>query len=107
MTELQAPGAKGEAPGVDLQKISVKIRTDAPPSLKLDPFLVVFGRWRTDAAHPAQWVDLADYAHMPNGPGIVLVGKLCNFSFDQTGGPTGLLYASKKGLNGPAEDRLK
>lgn len=107
MTELQVPGVRCQAPGIDLQRISVKILTDALPILKLDSFLNIFGRWRTDAAHPAQWVDLADYAHMPNGPGIVLVGKLCNFSFDLGAGAPGLLYAGKKGLAGTTEDRLK
>jgi len=90
----------------ELQRIAVKILTDAPPSLNLDPFLAIFGRWRTATAHPADWVDLADYAHMPRGPGIVLVGKRCNFSFDLGGAAPGLLYASKMGLEGAPEARL-
>jgi hypothetical protein len=91
---------------MDLQKVALKILTDAPVTLRLDPFLAIFGRWRTDSADPAQWVDLADYAHMTRGPGIVLIGRRCNFSFDLGTAAPGVLYVSKKGLEGGAEDRL-
>ena len=91
---------------LDLQRVCLKILTDAPVSQKLDPFLAIFGRWRTDAADPAQWVDLADYAHMARGPGIVLIGHRCNFSFDLGTAAPGVLYCSKQGLAGSLEARL-
>jgi hypothetical protein len=91
----------------DIQKISIKILTDAPVTLALDPILAIFGRWRTDTNHPAQWVDLADYAHMVRGPGIVLIGKRCNFSFDMGGAAPGILYSSKRELAGSPADRLR
>jgi len=92
---------------MDLQRVSLKILTDAPVTLNLDPFLVIFSRWRTDANHPAQWVDLADYAHMPRGPGIILIGHRCNFSFDLGTAAPGIQYLSKQGLEGSSEDRLR
>lgn len=92
---------------LDLQRISVKILTDAPPDLNLDPFLSIFSRWRTETEHPARWMDLADYAHMPRGPGIVLIGHMCNFSFDLGSAAPGILYVTKKGLEGALEDRIR
>lgn len=89
-----------------LQKIGVKILADAPAALRLDPILAIFGRWRADTSYPAEWVDLADYAHMAGGAGIVLVGKAANFSFDMGGAGPGILYVTKKGLHGALEDRL-
>ncbi len=56
---------------------------DAPPDFQLDPFLAIFGRWRQDKTHPAEWVDLADYAHMAEGPGILLAGHQGNFVVDR------------------------
>lgn len=91
----------------EIQRIAVKILTDAPQSLNLDPVLSIFARWRKDESHPAQWVDLADYAHMARGSGIVLIGRLCNFGFDMGLPAPGVLYASKKGLEGEPEDRLR
>jgi hypothetical protein len=91
----------------EIQKIAVKILTDAPQNLNLDPLLSIFARWRKDQSHPAQWVDLADYAHMSRGSGIVLIGRFCNFSFDMGLPAPGILYASKKGLEGEPEGRLR
>lgn len=91
----------------EIQKVSVKILSDAPQTLNLDPLLSVFARWRTESSHPAQWVDLADYAHMARGAGVVLIGHLCNFSFDMGAPGPGILYSTKKGLDGRIEDRLR
>jgi len=86
---------------MEFQKVSLKILSNAPVTLNLDPFLQIFARWRVQ-----DWVDLADYAHMTRGPGIVLVGQRANFSFDMGTSAPGVLYLSKKDLEGTAEDRL-
>jgi hypothetical protein len=97
---------------MDLQRIQVKLLSNAPASLDLNPFIEIFGRWRADRNHPAGWVDLADYAHVPRGPGIVLVGFNANFSFDMTadsngtGETPGILYFTKKGLSGSHLERI-
>lgn len=87
---------------MEFQKVSLKILSDAPVTLNLDPFLKIFGRWRA-----SDWVDLADYAHMTRGPGIVLIGHRANFSFDMGTSAPGVLYTSKKDLGGSAEERLR
>jgi len=87
---------------MEFQKVSLKILSDAPVTLNLDPFLQIFARWRVQ-----DWVDLADYAHMTRGPGIVLVGHRANFSFDMGTSAPGVLYLSKKDLEGTAEGRLR
>lgn len=90
----------------DLQRIHLKILVDAPAGLSLDPFLAIFGRWRHDKNHPAEWVDLADYAHMAKGPGVMLGGKQCNFCVSTDDPGLGLLYAGKKDFEGPVENRV-
>ncbi|MBI3933794.1 MAG: hypothetical protein HY316_03825 [Acidobacteria bacterium] len=90
----------------DLQRIHIKILTDAPADLKLGPFIEIFGRWRMEKDHQAGWVDLADYAHVPRGMGIVLVGFRANFSFDMSDPAPGILYAAKKGLTGTHAERI-
>ena len=90
----------------DLQRIHVKLLADAQPDLGLDPFLAIFGRWRQDKSHPSQWIDLADYAHMAKGPGILLVGKQGNFSANRDDPGLGLLYAGKAGFEGSEEERV-
>jgi len=89
----------------DLQRIQIKMAVVVPPDLGLDPLVGIFARWRQDKEHPAEWVDLADYAHVPQGPGIVLIGKRGNLSLDFSGFP-GILYAAKKGLGGTPVERI-
>jgi hypothetical protein len=89
-----------------LQRIQIKIQSDAPPGLRLDPFLEIFGRWRMEKEHPAEWVDLADYAHIARGPGVVLIGHQCNLALDVSDPGPGILYAAKKGLSGSSGERI-
>jgi hypothetical protein len=90
----------------DLQRIQIKIAADAPVGLPLEPFIEIFSRWRKET-HPAEWVDLADYAHLPRGPGIVLAGQRCNVAFDLTDPGPGILYTAKRGLTGSHAERLR
>ena len=91
---------------MDLQRINVKLLAGAPRDFSVDSFLAIFGRWRNDAENPAAWFDLADYAHMPKGAGVVLVGKQGNFSIDLGDPGPGLLYCGKKDYSGSVEQRI-
>ena len=90
----------------NLQRVQIKIPSDASAGINLDPFLEIFGRWRKDKKDPAEWVDLADYAHLTRGAGIILVGQRCNIAFDLTDPGPGFLYAAKKGLSGSHPERI-
>ena len=91
---------------LDLARIQVKILSNAAVDISLDPFLEIFNRWRKEK-HPLEWVDLADYAHVPKGPGIVLIGNRGNLSFDLGDPAPWILYAAKKGLTGTHRERLQ
>ena len=91
----------------NLQRIDVKLLLDCPPDPDLDQFLVIFDRWRKADDHPADWVDLADYAHMPGGPGILIAGKRDTFSVNLNPPGPGLLTSVRSGLEGLLEDRFR
>lgn len=91
----------------NLQRIDVKLLLDCPPDPDLDHFLVIFDRWRKADDHPADWVDLADYAHMPGGPGILIAGKRDTFSVNLNPPGPGLLTSVRSGLEGSLEDRFR
>ena len=91
----------------DLQRIDVKLLLDTPPHPDIDAFLVIFDRWRQRKDHPCDWVDLADYAHMPSGPGILIAGKRDRFAIDLNPPGPGLLTSTRAGLEGTLEDRFR
>lgn len=90
-----------------LQRIDVKLLLDAPPQPNLDAFLVIFDRWRRRSDHPCDWVDLADYAHMPTGPGILIAGKRDTFAINLNPPGPGLLTSTRRGLEGTLEERFR
>ncbi len=91
---------------MELQRINVKLFTDAAGKVALDPFLDIFARWREDTGPPYRWIDLADYAHVDHGPGVMMIGKQGNLGLDLADPGPGILYANKQGLAGTTEDRL-
>ena len=91
----------------DLHRIGIKIPcTDAAfPARELVP---VFHRWIQTAAIPGHLlVDVADYDHVPEGPGILLVAHEGNLGIDLIGGQLGLLYYRKQPLAGDLAARLR
>lgn len=91
---------------VDLQRIHLKLLAKAPSNFSVDPFLSIFARQRSEQENLERWVDLADYAHMPRGAGMLLVGHRANFSIDLGDPGPGFLYAGKLALTGSIEKRI-
>jgi len=52
-------------------------------------------------------LDVADYRHVPEGPGVVLIGHEGNYSVDNTDDRLGVRYNRKAALDGSNQDRLK
>jgi rhodanese-related sulfurtransferase len=92
---------------MDIQRVRVKLFAEAPEDLDVAPLLDIFSRWRHDGDHPARWIDLADYAHVPDGPLAMLVGKQGNLLYDLEDGRPGLVWRNKTALEGDAERRVE
>ncbi len=90
----------------DLQRIDLKVLARAPQPPPLDPILTIFDRWRKEEDAPSDWVDLADYAHMPQGPGVMMAGKREHFSVDTNEPGLGILAQTRKDLDGAVEQRF-
>ena len=85
-------------------KIGLDIRGAATQDEVCDRLIAVFGRWRLEDGE--EIVDLQDYSHVPNGPGIVLVSKRWVLSVDYGAGRPGFLLSNRKGLEGSTAERL-
>ena len=93
---------------MDLYKIGIKLLVTNPQAVRLRDFIPVFHGWiqqQKVAGH--QLIDVHDYSHVHNGPGILLVAHEGNFSMDQEGGRLGLFYYRKRPLQGGFEANLK
>jgi hypothetical protein len=85
---------------MDSHKLVVKLFADAPESLPLEAVVPVFHAWiRDQSVADHLLIDVADYAHVPNGPGTVLVAHEANIHFDHEDG-AGLMYVRKQPIEG-------
>jgi len=89
---------------MDLQKINVKFFVSEPSRVAFAPFIGVFNSWIQ--ASEGEYYDLADYSHVPAGPGVVLVADEANVSIDNNENRLGLLYNRKRPLDGSAVEKL-
>jgi len=81
---------------MDLQRIGIKIFADDSASLPLREFIPVFHIWiQKQAIEHHLLIDVHNYSHIHNGPGILLVAGEGNFSMDMADGRMGLLYYRK------------
>lgn len=83
------------------QRVAVKLFADPDPAVpvELSPFIALFHRFIQEGSVEGLLIDVADYAHVPNGPGIVLIGHDVDYAVDSTGGRTGLLVTRKRYAN--------
>lgn len=56
---------------------------------------------------PELLIDVADYSHVPAGPGVMVIGHEANYSVDNRGNRLGLLYNRLAAIEGSTRDRIK
>lgn len=91
---------------MDLQHVNVKIFVEGELPIEPARFIEVFHAWIRDAVLDELLIDVADYRHVPSGPGVLLVGHESDYSMDNTGGRWGLRYNRKAPVEGDHNDRF-
>jgi len=91
---------------MQLQHVNVKLLVQNPEGANLEPLILVFHSWIESQNGDELLIDVADYTHVPAGPGIVLIGHEGNYSVDNTGNRLGVRYNRKAPLDGSNQDRL-
>lgn len=91
---------------MDASRLQVKVFVDGDLPVALDAFIPVFHRWIKDHAIDDVLVDVANYTHVPKGPGVALIGHGSDYYIDSAAGRPGLLYSRKRGAP-PPEERLR
>lgn len=91
---------------MELQNINVKFYVEDDSKLEPSQLNPVFQNWIQKAITEDLFIDVADYLHVPEGPGMVLVGLEADYSLDHSDGRWGLRYNRKSPLKGSNSDRL-
>ena len=86
--------------------MNVKTFAREPVQADLGEAIPVFHRWIQDSVLDELVIDVADYRHVPAGPGVMLIGDEANYSLDYAFNRLGLLYNRKRPSEGTLQDKL-
>ncbi|MGB0386242.1 MAG: hypothetical protein ACPGWR_15645 [Ardenticatenaceae bacterium] len=78
------------------EHIKVKFFVEEPAAVDLPAFIPLFHGWIQNKTVEGLLIDVADYKHVPEGPGILLIGHEGDYAIDMANGRPGLLYSRKR-----------
>jgi len=81
---------------MDTVKYELKFFLDDPSGVELEEFIPVFHDWIQTQQLAELLIDVADYRHVPHGPGVVLVAHDAHYAMDLAEGRLGLLYSRQR-----------
>lgn len=96
-----------EETAVELQHINVKLLLRNPEAVELEAVVPIFHSWIQEQATEELLLDVASYAHVKDGPGVLLIGHEADYSLDATDGRLGLRYNRKAPINGSNQSKLQ
>jgi hypothetical protein len=91
---------------MNIQHVNIKFYLENPETINLADYAAVFNTWIQNQRLEELLIDVADYLHVHNGPGIMLIGHEADYSLDNRAGRLGLLYNRKEQLEGTTEEKL-
>jgi len=94
---------------VNVQQLEVKLYARAGgDAVDAEAYIGVFHRWIQEdrLGRDFPLLDVADYRHVPRGPGVMIVAHDAHFRVDADDGELGVVFARKRDPIGPAADKL-
>src|SRR5215213_1767274 len=87
---------KGQAHRMNPLRTQVKFFLEDSAGVDQSLFMGVFQRWIQRKALEVQLIDVSDYRHVWEGPGILLVAHDSDYSMETRDSRLGLLYTRKR-----------
>jgi hypothetical protein len=91
---------------MEFQHVNVKLLLKNGAPVDLEPLIPLFHNWIERQVFDELLLDIADYRHVHEGPGVVLIGHQGNYSVDNVNGRLGVRYNRKSAVEGSNQDRL-
>jgi hypothetical protein len=86
-----------ERAALQATRVDVKLFLDRESRIELAELVPVFhGLIQRSAVEDELLIDVADYSHVVDGPGVMLIAHESQYGFEQTKGKTGLLHSQRR-----------
>ncbi len=93
---------------MDAYRLNVKLYLETGDGFEQESLIPIFHRWIRDRELGDELlIDVADYKHVPDGPGVMLIGHEAHYAVDEQDGRPGLVYARKRPASGSFGERLR
>lgn len=91
---------------IDIHRLGAKLFAANPEVIDPLVYVGVFHRWIQARDLDGTPIDVADYKHVPKGPGVMLISHEADRAIDFAGDRAGVVYQRKRDLTGSLEERL-
>ncbi|HWZ90671.1 MAG TPA: hypothetical protein VNW92_17545 [Polyangiaceae bacterium] len=88
------------------ERFQLKMYLEPSEHFELEALIPVFHRFIRDQLISELMIDVVDYSHVPDGPGVVLIGHAADYYVGALDGRFGLVYSRKRAAPAP-EARLE
>jgi hypothetical protein len=90
-----------------MEHVNIKIFATTRGDFAIADAIPIFHRWIQKRDFPELAIDVADYSHVPEGPGVLLIAHEANYSLDYARNQLGLLYNRKAASSGDSQEQLR
>lgn len=87
-----------------IQHVNVKFFLNNGSGINEDDLIKVFHTWIQGQKLDDLLIDVADYSHVPEGPGIMLIGHNAFYSVDHAEGRPGVLFNRRTAVEGSSKE---
>jgi hypothetical protein len=91
---------------MDLHKFGIKFFAVGAEQIDILKLIPIYHRWIQQDLLEDLLIDVADYSHVPDGPGVMLIAHEGNYALDESGHERGVPYYSKHRLAGELPERM-
>lgn len=91
---------------MNLERFCLKFLAQSESSLDETKFVEIFHEWIRERKLPGTLIDVAEYLHVPEGPGVMLITHEVNYAMDRSGGQFGLSAQRKLGYEETHQERI-
>ncbi len=92
---------------MDPHRISVKLYLEDPAALDAEAVVPPFHRYIREDLVVGTPIDVARYAHVVNGPGILIIGHQLDYAIDYAEGRAGISVTRKRDAEGSFADQVR
>ncbi|SVD56545.1 uncharacterized protein METZ01_LOCUS409399, partial [marine metagenome] len=92
---------------MNLYKFGIKLFFKDDADYFSQKFIPVFHKWIQNKTIPNHLlIDVADYSHIADGPGVMLIAHEGHISLDQEHKKPGMMYMRKTAISGSFQERF-